>query len=164
LCGFCWRSVTVISIGAEIPPGKSAHPHKNEKQTQASASAQTRWTGSETPAVARGAAIARGCDRLIAVPRLQTREVCLQMSDDRTSDAGYLRLISQVQEVTFKRLLDGSQKMLPDVAELCEDIGNLYLNIADDIRRGLKEGRLGSDPAQPHQRDVLESLLGAERD
>ena len=73
-------------------------------------------------------------------------------------DLAYLKRISQVQELTFKRLLDGSQKMLPEVAELCEEIGNLYLNIADEIRTTIR-AQAERDAEERLQTDVLKSLL-----
>lgn len=78
------------------------------------------------------------------------------------ADLAYLKRISQVQEITFQRLLDGSEKMLPEVADLCEDIGNLYLNIADDIRAAVKVR--AQTPEERPQSDVLASLLATGKD
>lgn len=72
-----------------------------------------------------------------------------------SDDSSYLERISKIQDLTLGLLHDGSQKMLPEVAELCEDIGNLYLNIADEIHAG-KAARFmdqGRSPvqAEPNQ-------------
>jgi len=53
----------------------------------------------------------------------------------------YLKQISQLQELALQRLLDGREEFLPEVAELCEDIGNLYLNVADNIRARVMTGQ-----------------------
>lgn len=58
----------------------------------------------------------------------------------------YLKTISQIHEVAFRRLLSGGKPLLPEVAELCEDIGNLYLTVADDIRAVLIAGLEHSGP------------------
>lgn len=57
--------------------------------------------------------------------------------DVRGDNIGYLNRIHQIQDLAIARLLDGEAHMLPEVAEICEDIANLYLNIADEIRSGV---------------------------
>lgn len=61
-------------------------------------------------------------------------------NDDACVDnLGYLNRIHQIQDLAITRLLDGEPHLLPEVAEICEDIANLYLNIADEIRSNVIE-------------------------
>lgn len=80
----------------------------------------------------------------------------------------YLKKISQIHEVAFRRLLSGRKRMLPEVAELCEDIANLYLNVADEIRTAIISELGQTDPEadlpQPAPPCPLESLSEVRKD
>lgn len=85
-----------------------------------------------------------------------------------TDDFGYLCRIQQIQDLAFRRLLDGSRKMLPEVADLCEDIANLYLNVAENIRSDAAATTGKSDPeaARPQSdvRCLVATLLAGSKD
>jgi hypothetical protein len=49
----------------------------------------------------------------------------------------YLKQINEIHNLAVRRLLEGEHRMLPELAELCEDIGNLYLDISDVIRKDI---------------------------
>lgn len=62
------------------------------------------------------------------------------------SDYRYLERINEIHSLAVSRLLDGAPQTLPELAELCEDIGNLYLDVSDRI---LKTVMAKSDDAVP---------------
>lgn len=70
----------------------------------------------------------------------------------------YLKEINEVHNLAIQRLLSGDNRMLPELAELCEDIGNLYLNFSEDIRRFLmSDVNMNVAPKS----DALSSLLAS---
>ncbi len=56
------------------------------------------------------------------------------------TDYRYLKEINEIHCLAVHRLLGGERKMLPEFAELCEDIGNLYLDVSDEIREDIMSG------------------------
>ncbi|MGB8600778.1 MAG: hypothetical protein WCD42_01135 [Rhizomicrobium sp.] len=68
----------------------------------------------------------------------------------------YLKEINEVHNLAIQRLLSGDNKVLPELAELCEDIGNLYMNFSEDIRRFiLSDAEMCEGPRE----DALSLLL-----
>jgi hypothetical protein len=66
----------------------------------------------------------------------------------------YLQEINEIQYLAVRRLSDGEHKLLPELAELCEDVGNLYLNVSDKIREAVRlsdEQNPTSEPLQSGQ-------------
>lgn len=70
----------------------------------------------------------------------------------------YLKEINEVHNLAIQRLLSGDNRMLPELAELCEDIGNLYLNFSEDIRRFLMSD---AELNEGRKSDALSSLLAS---
>lgn len=68
----------------------------------------------------------------------------------------YLKEINEVHNLAIQRLLSGDKNVLPELAELCEDIGNLYLNFSEDIRRFILSD---ADMCEGPREDALSSLL-----
>ena len=63
----------------------------------------------------------------------------LVLGKNMTTVCRYLQEINEIHYLAVRRLSDGEHRMLPELAELCEDIGNLYLNVSDKIREAVKE-------------------------
>lgn len=61
----------------------------------------------------------------------------------------YIKQITEIHGETIRRLLDQQAVNLPELAELFEDIGNVYLDLSEEIRRDvifeqtLKDAKLG---------------------
>jgi len=49
-------------------------------------------------------------------------------------DLEYLCSLNEIHKLAVARLLEGENGMPMELAELCEDIGNLYLNLSDRLR------------------------------
>ena len=46
----------------------------------------------------------------------------------------YLRTLNEIHDLAMSRLIGGDILSPMELAELCEDVGNLYLNLSDRIR------------------------------
>lgn len=57
-----------------------------------------------------------------------------QQADAMFSKFDRIKQMAEIQAETIRRLLDREDVNLPELAELFEDIGNVYLNLSEEIR------------------------------